>query len=134
MPSMDTTTPALVGTHPPERLVPRPRGWIGMRSTSAQRISSRTCSTVRGRTIASTGPLLRLASDAYTRSASSSNAASSVKSASRKERCSGVRAGFAAFIACSLSACAGKIGNLAPVGAACSVTGTTGIAWGCHTT
>ena len=48
--------------------------------------------------------------------------------------CSGVRAGFAAFIACSLSACAGKIGDLAPVGAACSVTGTTGIAWGCHTT
>ena len=68
------------------------------------------------------------------RSASSSNAASSLKSASRKERCSGVRAGFAAFIACSLSACAGKIGNLAPVGAACSVTGTMGIAWGCHTT
>ncbi|MFR4117856.1 MAG: hypothetical protein ACLT2T_02540 [Bilophila wadsworthia] len=42
---MDTTTPALVGA--PRKGWFRPRGWIGMRSTSAQRISSRTCSTVR---------------------------------------------------------------------------------------
>ncbi len=64
MPSMDTTTPGLVGTQPPERLVPRPRGWMGMPSASAQRSNSSTCPVSRGRTIASTGPLFRLASEA----------------------------------------------------------------------
>jgi hypothetical protein len=64
MPSMETTMPGTVGTQPPERLVPRPRGWTPTRCSSAQRINSQSCAAFSGRTMASTTPVRRLASEA----------------------------------------------------------------------
>ena len=64
MPSMETTLPGTVGTQPPERLVPRPRGWTATRSASAQRMKAQSWSAFSGRTMASTVPTRRLASDA----------------------------------------------------------------------
>ena len=90
MPSMETTMPGTVGTHPPERLVPRPRGCTATRCSLAQHMNLHNWSVLSGRTMASTVPVSRLASEAYTRSTLGSNETPSLKSSSRNVLCSGV--------------------------------------------